>query len=357
MHVTFVLPGPCRVPSGGPRMILRYASALADAGWPIKIVMVPGLRPRRGPRRWARLARYWFYRSTGGFKPNGWQPVHPAVDLQWWLDLSVHRTEPADVVVATSVQTAEAVAAWPRVAGRKFYFIQGYETWDFSQKRVEQSWQLPMQKIVVSKWLLELVRANGGEAELLPNALDHEAFGRDRPLDERETGIVFPWHPRPLKGAADVIEASSRLIRAVPDLHVRAYGVDRAPSVVDRSIVDYVRSPAPPVLRQLLNSVQVAVAPSHSEGWGLPACEALQCGCALVATEIGGHREFLQHEKNALLYPPGDVEQLVRSVQRLLGDRQLAERLAQQGIDDLQRLTLATSCQRLMGLLSRIDEA
>lgn len=99
------------------------------------------------------------------------------------------------------------------------------------------------------------------------------------------------------------------------------------------------------------------VAPSHEEGWGLPACEALQCGCALVATDIGGHREFLRNGHNALLYPPGDIRALRAAVERLRTDEDLRVRLARKGVEDMQALQFGPCVERLQRCLSLESES
>jgi glycosyltransferase involved in cell wall biosynthesis len=95
----------------------------------------------------------------------------------------------------------------------------------------------------------------------------------------------------------------------------------------------------------------ITVAPSHSEGWGLPACEALQCGCALAASDVGGHREFLRDNFNALLHAPGDVEALQANIRRLLTDEPLRRRLAQQGLADMAKLRFEPAVERLEQIL------
>ena len=351
MKVTFVLPGASRVPAGGPRMVFRYANALAADGWPVTVVMPADAG---GGALWQlvmRQGRYWFWLLTQGFAPRRWMEIHPHVQLRWVPNLGARRAPVADAVIATAVQTAEAVAHWPACAGRKFYFVQGYETWDFPMARVEGSWRLPLRKLAVSRWLCDLIVAAGESAVHLPNGLDHEAFGLDRPLEaRRDPVILWPHHRLPQKGSADVLAAAPALAAIVPGLQLHAYGTAPKPRAANLR-VNYVRNPPQAALRALYNQAMVAVAPSHSEGWGLPACEALQCGCALAASDVGGHREFLQHDHNALLHTPGDVAALRENIHRLLTDEPLRLRLASQGLADMAGLRFEPAVNLLKRIL------
>jgi len=65
----------------------------------------------------------------------------------------------------------------------------------------------------------------------------------------------------------------------------------------------------------------------------LKPLEAMAMGKALVASDIGGHRELIKHEETGLLFPAGDVFALTESMKRLLNDHSLRERLERQGSD------------------------
>ena len=81
----------------------------------------------------------------------------------------------------------------------------------------------------------------------------------------------------------------------------------------------------------LLRAADLFVQPSHYEAFGLSALEALASGLPIVATGVGGLRDFLTHEATALLCEPERPDQLAASIARLLDDSPLAARLAARG--------------------------
>ena len=69
------------------------------------------------------------------------------------------------------------------------------------------------------------------------------------------------------------------------------------------------------------------VLPSHSEGSPNVLLEAMSARLPIVATNVGGIPEIVQHNKTALLVPPSDPRLMGFAIHRLLTEPQLALRL------------------------------
>jgi glycosyltransferase involved in cell wall biosynthesis len=193
------------------------------------------------------------------------------------------------------------------------------------------TWRLPLRKIVISRWLLDVARSMGESAEYIPNGLDFEAFGLDvDPQSRSPFSTLMLYHQAEWKGTADGLDALARVKQRVPELEATLFGVPTAPSTLP-PWVRYYRQPAQTLLRSLYNHSAIFVSPSRSEGWGLTASEALMCGCALAATDAGGHREFALHEETALVSPPANPEALAKNIERLLSEPERRTRLARTG--------------------------
>lgn len=57
----------------------------------------------------------------------------------------------------------------------------------------------------------------------------------------------------------------------------------------------------------------------------------MSAGLPVVATDIGGSSEVVEHERTGLLVPPGNSIALAQAIQRLVSDTSLAQRLASAG--------------------------
>ena len=79
---------------------------------------------------------------------------------------------------------------------------------------------------------------------------------------------------------------------------------------------------------QLLAGFDIFVLPSRKEGFPYVLLEALQAGLPIVATDVGGVPAIIEHEKNGLLVPAGNVPLLARALSRLAIDQGLRSRLA-----------------------------
>jgi glycosyltransferase involved in cell wall biosynthesis len=92
-------------------------------------------------------------------------------------------------------------------------------------------------------------------------------------------------------------------------------------------------------------TADVLAFPSVSEGWGLAVLEALAAGLPVVASDLPVFREYLQHGRDALLAPVGDVTGLADALAAALGDTALRARLRSAGHDTARRFTWHASAR------------
>jgi glycosyltransferase involved in cell wall biosynthesis len=83
-------------------------------------------------------------------------------------------------------------------------------------------------------------------------------------------------------------------------------------------------------LPQLLNQCDIFVLPSLYEGHPKALLEAMACGLPVIGTDVVGIQEVIQNESTGLLSKP-DPEGLKRSLERLINDSSLRQKLAQAG--------------------------
>lgn len=86
-----------------------------------------------------------------------------------------------------------------------------------------------------------------------------------------------------------------------------------------------------PDLPNYLAAFDIVVAPSENEGFSLAAMEAMNAGCAVVASQVGGLTEIIAHNQTGRLFQPGNAEMLARELHLLLSDDALRNRLATAG--------------------------
>jgi glycosyltransferase involved in cell wall biosynthesis len=343
--VTFVLPFGGVTPIGGFKIVYEYANRLSGRGWhvrvahpvfsegPTEIVSTPivaRMRQRLG-YHWRRIRND--YRD---YRPDSWFNVSPDVELIYPETAESRHLPRSDVWIATAWQTAKWAEHYE---GAHLYLIQSLETWGGPEEAVMSTWKLPFKKVVIARWLEDVGHSLGEPTTYIPNGLDFQTFGMDICPADRDPGTVaMLYHEMALKGSADGLLALQIAKRKMPALKATLFGVFDPPVELPRWI-EYQRHPPQRRLRGLYNKAAIFLSPSWAEGWPLPPAEALQCGAALVATDIGGHREYAHHGETALLSPPKAPQALAENIIRLLEDRELRLKLAYQGHRHIQQFT------------------
>jgi glycosyltransferase involved in cell wall biosynthesis len=83
-------------------------------------------------------------------------------------------------------------------------------------------------------------------------------------------------------------------------------------------------------LPALYASAAVCLIPSLYENFPYTCLEAMACGCAVVASAVGGIPEIITDQVDGLLVPPACPEALAAAVSRLLSDPPLRRQLGAQ---------------------------
>ena len=74
-------------------------------------------------------------------------------------------------------------------------------------------------------------------------------------------------------------------------------------------------------LLQALKTAHCFILPSRHEPFGIAALEALDAGLPLIASKVGGLRDFLIDGQNALLFEDNDTASLLETYARLESSR------------------------------------
>jgi glycosyltransferase involved in cell wall biosynthesis len=350
MKVTFLLPH-IRL-SGGVRALLEYANRFYAMGHEVRIIL-----PAQ-PQKWYRLDKKL---STLGKKPTDLNPK--SVD---WFDNQVPITllpcnnksfvPPADVLIATAWQTAEFAARLPQEAGKKFYFIQHYESlWTRDKERAEQTYRLPFQKIVISSWLKQILTDNyQQEANLLVTPVDKNIFFSEEKSWNTPSRVCLLHHDYDWKGYKEGIAAIKRVRSQNRKVDLVVFGEKvKDPKDLFQQAgfeFEYHYRPTGDQVARIFSSCDIYLCPSWHEGLGMPSMEAMACRCALVTTDTGGSRDYAFDKETALVSAPKDVEGLASNLTAVMDDKHLMARLSENGQKKIMEFDWGKNCQHLIDL-------
>lgn len=352
---------PLHLPGGGLRVIVECANHLAMRRHRVHLVAAYNTLgvDRQAPpiqqfKRWS----LFFLRAVGyqgGYTPHRWIALHPSVTLHWRPSLH-HRWMPdADVAIATTWEASEYVALYPSTKGKKFYFIQGPEMHldGVDAQRVIAAWQQPLTKLVVARWLKELLASIGESACYVPIGMDslYNPFQLLCPIEARTpTHVLMLYHTLTLKGSIYGLDALHKVKARVPALTAQLFGIVAPPPDLPNWI-RYAQNPTQDQLCQFYNEAAIFIAPNLSEGLHLTAMEAMKCGAAACLTDIPAHHEYAKDGKTALFAPPRDSTKLAEQVIRLIEHPALRIALARAALQQVSTFTWERAIQKLESCL------
>jgi len=74
---------------------------------------------------------------------------------------------------------------------------------------------------------------------------------------------------------------------------------------------------------KLFQTASIFCLPSYAEGFPMAVLDAMAYGLPIITTPVGGILDVFENEKSALIFNPGDIEELSKNLLRLIEDRKL----------------------------------
>ena len=320
MRVTFVLPYAGM--SGGNRVLAIYADRLHRRGHEVTIFSIPV--SRRSPVK----------KLKSLVRGRGW-PKDPEPEPSYFDGLDVpHRVletarpvvdddlPDADVVLATFWATGPGVATLSPSKGAKAILLQGYETSPgYEEPVIDATWRLPLHKIVISKWLVDLARDRFGDSNVhhVPNSVATEQFNAPARGKQATPTVGMLYATSHLKGLDVTLAALRQVKKQLPNLHVVAFGAERISKKFPLpDWIEYHYRPPQGEIPPIYGRCDVWLCASRREGFHLPPLEAMACRCPVVSTRVGGPMDLVQEGVNGFLVDVDDSAGLARRLTGVL---------------------------------------
>jgi glycosyltransferase involved in cell wall biosynthesis len=165
-------------------------------------------------------------------------------------------------------------------------------------------------------------------------------------IKENEKAILFLSHVTRQKGIDIAISAFAEILRRKSNLKLMIVGdgdylpeaknlvqsLRLEPYVIFTGAVDYEK------VADYINAGDILLLPTiRQEGLPLVIIEAMACGKPVVASNIGGNSDALEHEKTGLLIQPGSIEEAVKSLERLLDNAEFFRQIARNALNEVKQ--------------------
>jgi glycogen(starch) synthase len=197
---------------------------------------------------------------------------------------------------------------------------------------------------------------------VIPNMIDEDLFHPINGANVGDQTLLCVGQVARHKGVETLVEALPTILDAFPKVRVRLVGkVDpsepgassrsdhlhqRLQEVgVAREAVEFLGPVDRTALPVLYTRAAVCVVPSLWESFGYSCLEAMACGCAVVASAVGGLPEIVTDQVDGLLVPPGRPEALAAAIIHLLSDPLKRRRLGDRARETVRnRFSLGETC-------------
>ncbi|WP_071189438.1 glycosyltransferase family 4 protein [Trichormus sp. NMC-1] len=149
------------------------------------------------------------------------------------------------------------------------------------------------------------------------------------------------------KGISELIDAFTMIAKDFPQAHL--YLVGDGP---DRSIFEAMAQRTAfgnrihfegfqPEPQRYMLATDIFVLASHCESFGLVLTEAREASCAIVASDVDGIPETLDHRQAGVLVPPKDSQTLASALTQLLSNPELLDKWKFRATQNLERFSVA----------------
>ncbi|MGQ2106377.1 glycosyltransferase family 4 protein [Ornithobacterium rhinotracheale] len=356
--ITFLLPNSnSHRPIGGLKVVYEYANRLVKEGHNVSIIY-PRHTPLNGKGIKTLLKNIYIKAKAqlnkkeiiANFNDKSWFHLDPRVkEISTW-DYTEKNVPKSDIYIATMYNTAIALDKY-KIKADKYYLIQCFENFFISDEEFLDTLKLDLKNIAICEWLGDFCSQMGNPAEILYNGFDFNYFNLKNPIEMRSPyHLCMMYNPDPWKGFNEAFEAVKICKNKFPEITVSIFGRDERPCFLPEW-VSYTQRPNQDEHNTIYNNASIFVIGSHNEGWGLPVGEAMQCGCAIVGTDIGGFRPMCIPNETALLSPVGNIEKMADNITYLLKNPKERIRIAENGNKHIQGFTWDKSYSKLKSII------
>lgn len=196
-----------------------------------------------------------------------------------------------------------------------------------------------------------------------------ESYNTEKLLNSKSNGrskLLWVGRMIDLKHPDDAVRLAERLKNDGLDFELDIIGEgvlkDNLKSIIENkglnACVNLLGSKTPEEVRKYMEQANIFLFTSdRNEGWGAVLNEAMNSGCAVVASGAIGSVPFLIKDgKNGLIYRSGDIEDLYEKVKHLIDKKEKAEELGKSAYITLTDLWNAeTAAERFIKLVEMIQ--
>lgn len=169
--------------------------------------------------------------------------------------------------------------------------------------------------------------------EIIPNGVDVDKFDKIKTEKTDKFKILYVGRLHPQKGLKYLIRAAKKIIQNNPEVEFHLIGSgsleqELRREVKETGLSDYFKFKGEVFNEDLIReykSADLFVLPSIYEGQPLTLLEAWAAKLPVVATDVGGNKDFIQEGVNGYLVEPRNPEKLAEAITEAMENEDLGE--------------------------------
>jgi len=190
----------------------------------------------------------------------------------------------------------------------------------------------------------EIWKINKEKYRVILNAVDTFRFKPDHALP-KDLSVLYVGRLVKNKGILVLADAMGEILYHCPqtkfvfagkDMFLKEAGCmarEYLAQKVPAAQLVFLGEVAPEELLSYYRKSSVVVFPSFYEACGIACLEAMACGCAIVASGVGGIKDMIHHQEQGLLVTPGRPQELAGAIVRFLQNAPLRESCAKKAVE------------------------
>lgn len=203
-------------------------------------------------------------------------------------------------------------------------------SYEVFEKKLEAYKDLDLHIVTPSRWLGECAKRSAllrrFPVHVIPNCIDTDLY---QPMDKADARKILGLEPNKkyllfgaMNALADANKGFSYLKEAIKqisntDTELLVYGTNEDMRKYDLLIsarsLGYINNDK--MMALLYNAADVCIVPSLSENLSNTIMESLSCGTPVVAFNIGGNGDMIDHRKNGYLAKEKDIADLTKGIE------------------------------------------
>jgi glycosyltransferase involved in cell wall biosynthesis len=218
----------------------------------------------------------------------------------------------------------------------EIFLHERWATW-FERKQIKYSNAL----VAVSNEMLEemqgLTSDNLAKTQIISNGVDLEKFNFNKIQSEiDEKRLVFVGRIDSIKGIYNLVQAMKQV---KPEIHLVMIGDSFERKAFEKHVftegvadrIAFTGALPNTAVFDWIKASYALILPSFHETQGIVLLEANACGKPVLASDVGGIKEVVQHKENGFLFNPHNIDSIADAINALFEMPKTASQMGERG--------------------------